>query len=88
MSQVISSDNPPKTSIDLWHCNCSTNLRRRSYILTNVEAGEEVLVQDASDFEAKAGITLTIISRTANPKQVRQKFVTIDGVRYTADYAE
>ena len=46
------------------------------------------MVQDASDFEAKAGITLTIISRTANPKQVRQKFVTIDGVRYTADYAE
>ena len=62
--------------------------RRRSYILTNVETGEEVLVQDASDFEAKAGITHTIISRTANPKQVRQKFVTIDGVRYTADYSE
>ena len=62
--------------------------RRRSYILTNVETGEEVLVQDASDFEAKAGITHTIISRTANPKQVRQKFVTIDGVRYTADYID
>ena len=57
-------------------------------MLTNVETGEEVLVQDASDFEAKAGITHTIISRTANPKQVRQKFVTIDGVRYTADYSE
>ena len=64
------------------------NLRRRGYMLTNVETGEEVLVQDASDFEAKAGITHTIISRTANPKQVRQKFVTIDGVRYTADYSE
>lgn len=62
--------------------------KRRSYVLTNMETGEEILVQDASDFEAKAGITPAIISRTANPKQVRQKFVTIDGVRYTADYAE
>jgi hypothetical protein len=62
--------------------------KRRSYVLTNMETGEEILVQDASDFEAKAGITPAVISRTANPKQVRQKFVTIDGVRYTADYAE
>ena len=62
--------------------------KRRSYVLTNMETGEEILVQDASGFEAKAGITPTIISRTANPKQVRQKFVTIDGFRYTADYAE
>ena len=62
--------------------------KQRSYVLTNMETGEEVLVQDASDFEAKAGITPAVISRTANPKQVRQKFVTIDGVRYTADYAE
>ena len=46
------------------------------------------MVQDASDFEAKAGINPAVISLTANPKQVRQKFVTIDGVRYTADYAE
>ena len=62
--------------------------KRRSYVLTNMETGEEILVQDASDFEAKAGITPAVISRIANPKQVRQKFVTIDGVRYTADYAE
>ena len=78
----------PKRPLIYGTATVRLNLRRRSYILTNVEAGEEVLVQDASDFEAKAGITLTIISRTANPKQVRQKFVTIDGVRYTADYAE
>ena len=62
--------------------------RQKSYILTNVETGEEVFVQDASDFEAKAGITPAIISRTANPKQVRQKYITVDGVRYMADYAE
>ena len=62
--------------------------KRRSYVLTNMGTGEEILVQDASDFEAKAGITPAVISRTANPKQVRQKFVTIDGVRYTADYVE
>ena len=62
--------------------------KRKSYILTNMETGEEGLVQDASDFEAKAGINPAFISRIANPKQVRQKFVTIDGVRYTADYAE
>jgi hypothetical protein len=62
--------------------------KQKSYILTNVETGEEVLVQDASAFEIKTGITHTIISRTANPKQVRQKFVTIDGVKYTADYID
>ena len=62
--------------------------KRKSYILTNMETGEKILVQDASDFEAKAGMSPAMISRTANPKQVRQKFVTIDGVRYTADYAE
>lgn len=62
--------------------------KRKSYILTNVETGEKILVQDASDFEAKAGMSPAMISRTANPKQVRQQFVTIDGVRYTADYAE
>lgn len=61
---------------------------RRSYILTNVETGEEVLVQDASDFEAKAGMTPAVISRTANPKQVRQKFITVDEVKYTATYAD
>jgi len=62
--------------------------KRKSYTLTNTETGEEILVQDASDFEAKAGMTPAVISRTANPKQVRQKYVTIDGVRYTADYVE
>ena len=62
--------------------------KRRSYTLTNTETGEKVLVPDASAFEVKARITDTIISRTANPKQVRQKFVTIDGVRYTADYID
>jgi hypothetical protein len=45
-------------------------------------------VQDASDFEAKAGITPAAISRTANPKQARQKYITLDGVKYTAIYAD
>lgn len=61
---------------------------QKSYILTNLETGEEILVEDASAFEVEAGMSPAMISRTANPKQVRQKFVTIDGVRYTADYAE
>jgi hypothetical protein len=33
-------------------------------------------------------ITPTIVSRAANPKQVRQKYITIDGVKYTAAYAD
>lgn len=60
---------------------------QKSYILTNLETGEEILVEDASALEVEAGMSPAMISRTANPKQVRQKFVTIDGVRYTADYA-
>mgnify|MGYP003638169713 CR=1 FL=1 len=61
---------------------------RRSYILTNMETGEEILVQDASDFEAVHELTPHSISRTANPNQERQRYVTIDGIRYMADYAE
>jgi hypothetical protein len=62
--------------------------KQKSYILTNMETGEETVVQDASDFEAKAGITPAAISRTANPKQARQKYITLDGVKYTAIYAD
>jgi hypothetical protein len=62
--------------------------RRKSYILTNTETGEETYLEDASEFEQKAGITPTIVSRAANPKQVRQKYITIDGVKYTAAYAD
>lgn len=61
---------------------------RRRYILTNTETGEETLLEDASALEVKADLTRAAISRTANPNQTRQKFIYLDGVQYTATYAD
>ena len=60
----------------------------RAYILTNTETGEELFVQDAAEFEERHKLTQTVICRTANPKQTRQKFITVDGVKFTARYAD
>ena len=60
----------------------------RVYILTNTETGEELFVQDAAEFEERHKLTQTVICRTANPKQTRQKFITVDGVKFTARYAD
>ena len=60
----------------------------RAYILTNTDTGEELFVSDAAEFEERHKLTQTIICRTANPKQTRQKFITIDGVKFTARYAD
>lgn len=62
--------------------------RSRQYVLTNTETGEEHFLDDAAGFEEKHELTQAIICRSANPKQARQKFVTINGVKFTSRYAD
>ena len=62
--------------------------KSRSYILTNQDTGEELLVRDAAAYEAKYDLTPHAISRAANPKQDRHRYVTIDGIKFMADYME
>ena len=61
--------------------------RPRSYILTQHNVPNTFCVDDASTFEGIHGLSAGLLSRAANPK-ARHKFVTVDGVKFTARYAD